>query len=157
VELSRARLLLVDNSAWARGAVIADVDAELCLCAVTRLEILYSVRSPADYEAVKGELAHFRDLRMDVDTFAAAEAGQRELARLGQHRVALPDPHRGLRPAACRRRAACRSPLRSARARVRVHARAAEMIARRTRTTRRGQPSSARLAAQSHPTICAAS
>ena len=90
MELSR-RLLLVDKSAWVRGAAVADVEGDLCLCAVTRLEILYSVRSAADYEALDGVLGVFRDLRVDADTFAAAQVGQRELARAGRHRVPLPD------------------------------------------------------------------
>jgi predicted nucleic acid-binding protein len=88
--LSR-RLLLVDKSAWVRGAAVADVEGELCLCAVTRLEILYSARSAADYEALGGVLGVFRDLRVDAETFAAAQVGQRELARAGRHRVPLPD------------------------------------------------------------------
>lgn len=91
MELSAGRQLLVDKSAWVRGAKVADVDAELCLCAVTRLEILYSARSAADYEALDEELALFRDLRMHAETLAAAQTGQRELARAGQHRVPLPD------------------------------------------------------------------
>ena len=90
MDLSR-RLLLVDKSAWVRGAAVADVEGELCLCAVTRLEILHSARSAADYEALDGALALFRDLRMDTDTFAGAHDGQRELARAGGHRVPLPD------------------------------------------------------------------
>jgi predicted nucleic acid-binding protein len=83
--------LLVDKSAWVRGARVADVDAELCVCAVTRLEILFSARSPTDYETLQADLSLFRDLRMDAETFAAAATGQRELARTGRHRVALPD------------------------------------------------------------------
>lgn len=86
-----ADLLLVDKSAWVRGVEVADVDAELCLCAVTRLEILYSARSAADYEALQAELSLFRDLRVDAETVAAAETGQRELAQAGHHRVPLPD------------------------------------------------------------------
>lgn len=86
-----ADLLLVDKSAWVRGAAVADVDAELCFCAVTRLEILYSARSAADYEALQEELSLFRDLRIDTETLAAAETGQRELAQAGRHRIPLPD------------------------------------------------------------------
>jgi predicted nucleic acid-binding protein len=84
-------VLLVDKSAWVRGARVADVDAELCLCAVTRLEILFSARTAVDYEALQDELSLFRDLRMDAETFASAETGQRELARAGHHRIPLPD------------------------------------------------------------------
>jgi predicted nucleic acid-binding protein len=83
-------LLLVDKSAYVRG-VTASEDDELCLCAVTRLELLHSARSPADYAAADEELASFRDLRMDVETFAIALTAQRELAALGHHRVPMPD------------------------------------------------------------------
>jgi predicted nucleic acid-binding protein len=89
--MSGERLLLVDKSAWVRGAAAADVDGELCLCAVTRLEILFSARSPEDYDALRGDLALFRDLRMDAETFAGAQSGQLELARTGHHRIPLPD------------------------------------------------------------------
>jgi hypothetical protein len=83
-------LLLVDKSAYVRG-VDASADDELCLCAVTRLELLYSAQSCDDYETIEGDLAEFRDLRMDAETFATALSAQRELARLGEHRIPLPD------------------------------------------------------------------
>jgi predicted nucleic acid-binding protein len=91
VAVSGERLLLIDKSAWVRGAEVADQEGELCLCAVTRLEILFSARSGDDYEALQEELALFRDLRMDAETFAAAQSGQYELSRSGRHRVPLPD------------------------------------------------------------------
>ena len=37
------------------------------------------------------DLAEFRDLRMDTETFAVAAGAQRELAARGRHRIALPD------------------------------------------------------------------
>lgn len=89
--LTRERLLLVDKSAWVRGAAVATLGGELCLCAVTRLEILISARSSADFDTLADELALFRDLCIDADTFAAAHIGQRELARAGRHRVPIPD------------------------------------------------------------------
>lgn len=84
-------LLLLDKSAYVRG--VADVDAadELCLCAVTRLELLYSARSHRDYQRLEQDLALFRDLRMDAETFATALSAHRELAAVGHHRVAIPD------------------------------------------------------------------
>ena len=85
------RLLLIDKSAYARGAVSVEPEDDLCLCAVTRLELLYSARSEADYQALETDLAQFRDLRMDAETFAIALGAQRELAASGQHRVAIPD------------------------------------------------------------------
>jgi predicted nucleic acid-binding protein len=91
VAVSGERLLLVDKSAWVRGAATADLAGELCLCAVTRLEILFSARSPEDYETLQDELALFRDLRIDAATLAAAQSGQHELSRSGRHRIPLPD------------------------------------------------------------------
>ena len=85
------RLLLIDKSAYVRGAVQAGDEDELCLCAITRLELLYSARSITDYRALEDDLAQFRDLRMDAETFAIALGAHRELAARGQHRVALPD------------------------------------------------------------------
>ena len=83
------RLLLVDKSAYVRG--VAPPESELCLCAITRLEILFSARSTADYVQLEQDLAEFRDLRMGAETFAVAAGAQRELAARGQHRIALPD------------------------------------------------------------------
>jgi predicted nucleic acid-binding protein len=85
------RLILVDKSAYVRGASTTREGDEACLCAVTRLELLYSARSTADYETLEDDLAQFRDLRMDAETFAIAHTAQRELAQRGQHRVRLPD------------------------------------------------------------------
>jgi len=84
-------LLLIDKSAYVRGHINqSDID-ELCLCAVTRLELLYSARSHRDYERLEDDLELFRDLRMDAETFAIAITAQRELAATGHHRVAIPD------------------------------------------------------------------
>ena len=85
------RLLLIDKSAYVRGVLDVDADAELCICAITRLELLFSARSAADYDALTGELALFRELRMNAETFDIASSAQAELARRGQHRVSLPD------------------------------------------------------------------
>jgi predicted nucleic acid-binding protein len=85
-------LILIDKSAWVR-ADPEDIEryGEPCLCAITRLEILYSTISPADYAAQHEALTLFRDLRIDAQTIAAAESGQRELATRSQHRISLPD------------------------------------------------------------------
>jgi predicted nucleic acid-binding protein len=85
------RLLLIDKSAYVRGLPVADDGDELCLCAVTRLELLYSARSAADYDQLEMDLGEFRDLRMNAETFATALGAQRELSARGQHRVAVPD------------------------------------------------------------------
>ncbi len=68
-------LILLDKSAWVR----ADPDdierfGEPCLCAITRLEILYSTVSPTDFAEQHETLALFRDLRIDTQTIAAARA-----------------------------------------------------------------------------------
>ena len=84
-------LLLIDKSAYVRGELKGSEDDELCVCAVTRLELLYSARSSEDYQLLEDDLAYFRDLRMDAETFAVALSAQRELASHGQHRVPIPD------------------------------------------------------------------
>jgi predicted nucleic acid-binding protein len=86
-----ARLLLLDKSAYVRGFPVPEDDSELCLCAITRLELLYSARSAEDYSRLEQDLSAFRDLRMDAETFAVAATAQRELASQGRHRVPLPD------------------------------------------------------------------
>lgn len=85
------RLLLLDKSAYVRGAIQAAEDDELCLCVITRLELLYSVRGSADHVQLGEDLDAFRDLRMDAATFSAAASAQRELAAAGHPRVPIPD------------------------------------------------------------------
>jgi predicted nucleic acid-binding protein len=85
------RLLLLDKSAYVHGATALDHDGDLCLCAITRLELLYSARSSADYTDLEADLDAFRDLRIDAETLATAMGAQRELAARSQHRVAIPD------------------------------------------------------------------
>jgi hypothetical protein len=84
-------LILLDKSAWVRGGPHLVDYGELCMCAITRLEILYSARSAQDLATLREDLDAYRDLRIDHATLAAAESAQRELARRGGHRVALPD------------------------------------------------------------------
>jgi predicted nucleic acid-binding protein len=86
-------LLLIDKSAWVRAdpGVLASLDGELCLCPVTRLEILHSARSFDDYEALDEGLGLLRPLACSAGVWPAAVSAQRELARRGHHRVPLPD------------------------------------------------------------------
>lgn len=84
-------LILLDKSAWVRGGAELLDYGELCMCAITRMEILYSARSTNDYAVLQRDLADYRDLRIDHETISAAEAVQRELAEMGQHRVSVPD------------------------------------------------------------------
>ena len=86
-----ARWLLLDKSAFARGPEIDDSLGEPCLCAITRLEMLYSARSPSAYMELDNELAGFDQLRIDGETIAIAQTAQRELAAQAQHRVPIPD------------------------------------------------------------------
>lgn len=84
-------LILLDKSAWLRGgAAIVDY-GELCMCSITRMEILHSARSADDFVTLQEDLDAYRDLRIDHATLSAAEGAQRDLARTGEHRVALPD------------------------------------------------------------------
>ncbi len=53
--------------------------------------MLYSARSPADFETLEGELDVFHELRTDAETIAIARTAQRELAASSQHRVPIPD------------------------------------------------------------------
>lgn len=84
-------LLLIDKSAYVRGDIRLAEEDELCLCAVTRLELLYSARSNGEYAQLEADLAQFRELRMDAETFAIAAVAQRELAARARHRIPLPD------------------------------------------------------------------
>jgi predicted nucleic acid-binding protein len=84
-------LLLVDTSAYARGFRTADFDDQLCMCPISRLEILYAARSQREYDAIDGKLAEFRSLRIDAQTMAGALSAQRTHAARGLHRVPIPD------------------------------------------------------------------
>jgi predicted nucleic acid-binding protein len=85
------RWLLLDKSALVRTPNIDDTLGEPCLCAITRLEMLYSARSASAYQALEVELDTFHQLRIDSETIATAQTAQRELARQAQHRVPIPD------------------------------------------------------------------
>jgi predicted nucleic acid-binding protein len=85
------KLLLADKSALERATPETLELGEICLCAVVRLETLYSARSAREYERIEQDLAAFRDLRMDAETIATAVSAQRELAQRGRHRVPVPD------------------------------------------------------------------
>ena len=91
-------LLLVDTSAWHRSGHDAVADAwaehlgadELLVCPQVRLEILYSARSAADYEAIASELDALRQIATGDAAFERALDVQRRLAHLGglHHRSA---------------------------------------------------------------------
>jgi predicted nucleic acid-binding protein len=85
------KLLLADKSALERASSDALDLGEICVCAVTRLEMLYSARSPGEHERIEDDLTAFRELRMDAETIATAVSAQQELGRLGRHRLPIPD------------------------------------------------------------------
>ncbi|KAA8963521.1 PIN domain nuclease [Mycobacterium sp.] len=84
-------LFCVDTSAWhhaGRPEVakrwLAVLSAnQVGICDQVRLEILYSARSAADYDALADELDSLARIPIDTDTFARAYQVQRELAHAG--------------------------------------------------------------------------
>jgi hypothetical protein len=94
VELTGAgprRWLLLDKSALVCGVPVDPALGESCLCAITRLEMLFSARSARAYEELETDLDAFHELRIDAETTAIALTAQRELAAKAQHRVPIPD------------------------------------------------------------------
>ncbi|MFZ1924782.1 MAG: PIN domain-containing protein [Solirubrobacteraceae bacterium] len=85
------RLLLIDKSALERATPETLELGEICVCAVVRLEMLYSARSHRDYSAIEDSLAVFRDLIMNAETIQTAVAAHRELGQKGHHRIPIPD------------------------------------------------------------------
>ena len=88
---SGGRWLLLDKSAVVRGADPDPALGEPCLCAITRFELLYSARSPREFEQLEDELDALHELRTDAETIAIARTAQRDLAAKSQHRVPIPD------------------------------------------------------------------
>jgi predicted nucleic acid-binding protein len=86
-----SRLLLADKSALERATSATFELGEICLCAVVRLELLYSARSASDYTLIEEQLATFRELRMDAETITIAVSAHRELGQRGHHRLPIPD------------------------------------------------------------------
>ncbi len=82
-------LYCVDTSAWHHSAhpeVALEWRRrlerdELGICDQVRLEILWSARSAADYQALAEELSALRAIATDASTFERARAVQRSLAR----------------------------------------------------------------------------
>jgi predicted nucleic acid-binding protein len=90
---------LADKSALARFPVPA-VEQRLrplleegwiATCAIVDLEVLYSSRNLADYEAVVEERRSLDVAPIDPEVMNAAIELQHALARRGQHRVPIPD------------------------------------------------------------------
>ncbi len=89
--MALGRLFLADKSALERATPETLELGEICLCAVVRLELLYSARSPEDYTGIEERLAGFRDLRIDAETILTAVTAHRELGQRGRHRLPIPD------------------------------------------------------------------
>ena len=91
--------LLLDNSAWARIASEAIPDqratqiaaafeaGQVGVCLPFLLEAGYSARSANDHEALLDDLLALPLLRIDEVVERRALAAQRELARVGHHRL----------------------------------------------------------------------
>lgn len=63
----------------------------IATCAVVDLEVLYSSRNPAEYEAILGERRSLDAAPITPEVMDVAVGLQQELARRGQHRLAIPD------------------------------------------------------------------
>jgi predicted nucleic acid-binding protein len=90
---------LADTSAWTRSQATPEIAArwaalieldELALCPPVELELLYSARGPADYEARREELEGFPRFGLGDQAVALAQGTQAALARRSQHRGPTP-------------------------------------------------------------------
>jgi predicted nucleic acid-binding protein len=89
------QLYLADTSAWRRAnasRAVADrwerllEDDALAICAPIELELLYSARSPSDYEDLREELAGVVHLPLTEAAAGHARRAQAALAAKSQHR-----------------------------------------------------------------------
>lgn len=60
-------------------------------CAIVDLEVLYSARNAADYQAILAERRGFESVPITPEVMGRALEVQGLLARRGQHRVPIPD------------------------------------------------------------------
>lgn len=90
---------LADKSALARFSHVA-VEQRLrplieegmvATCAIVDLEVLYSARNAADYQAILEERRGFESVPITSEVMGRALEVQGLLARRGQHRVPIPD------------------------------------------------------------------
>jgi predicted nucleic acid-binding protein len=86
-----SRLLLADKSALERATPAILELGEICVCVITRLELLYSARSADDYATIDEQLSVFRELRVDAETISTAVTAHRELGQKGRHRLPISD------------------------------------------------------------------
>lgn len=93
------RLYLADTSAWWRANAnravaerwerLLEVDA-VAICAPIELELLYSARSPSDYDDLRDELAGVVYLPLSEAAAGLARRAQAALAATSQHRGPAP-------------------------------------------------------------------
>lgn len=93
-------LFLVDKSAFEqqRHSAAADqvlralaAEGQLAVCEIVAMELLYSTRGPADYEARLAGLGSMVWLPVNAEVTRTAVDIQRRLATKGQHRRPIPD------------------------------------------------------------------
>jgi predicted nucleic acid-binding protein len=92
-------LYLADTSAWWRASAtravterwerLLDGDA-IAICGPIELELLYSARSPTEYEDLREELAGLVQLPLDERAAVLARRAQATLAASSQHRGPAP-------------------------------------------------------------------
>lgn len=90
---------LADKSALARFPVPAVrvrlepllEEGDLATCAIVDLEVLYSSRNLVDYEEILEERRSLDSAPITPEVLATAVDLQHALARVGQHRVPIPD------------------------------------------------------------------
>jgi len=92
-------VLLIDNSAWSfllagamprvrLNAVVEMLDSEeIAACTPFLLEAGYSAQSAVDHEQSVDRLRMLAAVSIDADVEATAHKAQRELARVGHHRM----------------------------------------------------------------------
>jgi predicted nucleic acid-binding protein len=92
-------VLLIDNSVWSRllaggmppvhlNAVVEMLDSEeIATCLPFLLEAGYSTQSAADYEQSMDRLSTLPSISIDADIEATTRKAQRDLARVGNHRL----------------------------------------------------------------------
>ena len=92
-------MLLIDNSAWSLllsgaiprvrvNAVVEMLDSdEIATCLPFLLEAGYSAQSAVDHERSVDRLGTLPSVSVDADVEASARKAQRELARVGHHRL----------------------------------------------------------------------
>ena len=74
-------LLLADKSALERATPEILKLGEICVCAVVRLEMLYSARNSHDYTRIEDSLSVFRELSVNAETILTAVTAHRKLGQ----------------------------------------------------------------------------